>query len=159
MKNLILARNPANPIESSNFEQIMRSIHNGIFVGNLPAARFSNPAVSSQNGIYQKLGGIVYIHLEICPDINNPLGGGATVSFTSGDVIAVPFLSIAPSTYVPGQFLGNSSFTLTQLSNGAKFTNCKIRTNTSNISEIQILHNIGATASTFLLEGIYLLRE
>lgn len=160
MKKLALIKERENPQSAHNAEQIMASFITSTFTPNHLTARFSNPSVSAQRGFYQRLNGIVFVHIEICPDINNPFGGGATVSFVSGDVITAPFATISPQTYVAGDWLGLNSFTLTQLSNGTKYTNCRISTNVATgAPEIQIFHNIGATASSFLLEGFYIVRN
>lgn len=160
MKKLALLKERENPQAAYNAEQLMNSFQSATFIPNHLQSRFSNPAVSAQRGFYQRVNGIVFVHIEICPDINNPFGGGATVSFSSGDVITAPIATISPQIYMAGDWIGQNSFTLTQLSNGTKYTNCKIVTNnTTGSPEIQIFHNINATASTFILEGWYIVRN
>lgn len=145
--------------QRKNNDTLLSLFSSGKFDGNLPSARFSNPSVSKQSGVYQKLISLVFLHLEICPDVSNPLGGGATVSFTSGDKIEVPLVGIEQVTYSLGDFLGRDSFTMTRLSDGSKFTNLYLKTNTSGKAEIVINHTIPATASTYLIEGVYLVRD
>lgn len=138
---------------------LMDTFRSDVWTPDHLAARFSNTAVSAQRGYYQRLNGIVYIYAEICPDINNPYGGGATVSFIAGDVITLPIPTVYPQIYSPGDFLGDCSAVLTQLSNLAKFQQCSIRTNgATGFAEITINHTIPATASTFALEGIYIIK-
>lgn len=160
MKKLLLLASLTDPINTKNSDTIMRALSTGEYIPNHLAARFSNIALAKQQGVYQKIAGIVFVHIEICPDINNPLGGGATVSFNSGDTIALPLAGASPQVYVAGDLLGRDSLVLTQLTTGTKYTNCYVRTNaTSGQTEVVINHSIAATASTFLLEGIYLLRN
>jgi hypothetical protein len=156
MRKLVLWKG-GDPTSAANFNSIMTSFKSGTFDPNHLAARFSNVSLSDQRGYYQRLNGIVFVHIEICPDINNPLGGGATVSFNSGDVLTAPFPCIAPQTYAAGNWIGQDSLTMTKLSDGTKYTNIKVRTNnTTGDPEILISHTIAATASTFLIEGFYI---
>lgn len=158
MKKLSLI-NTDNLIANKNQESIMNYFKSSVFTPDHLSARFSNPAVSAQRGFYQRLGGIVYVYIELCPDTANPFGGGATVSFTAGDVISAPISCINPQIYTPGDWLGLNSFVLTQLSNGTKTTNCRIQTNgATDLPEIYIGATIGATASTFMLEGFYIVK-
>ncbi len=159
MNKLLLIKNiqEPKPYEVKNIDTTLRAFSADSWVGDLPSARFSAPASSKQQGVFQKLSGIVYIYLEICPDINNPLGGGATVSFTSGDVITLPFRSSAQGTYIPGQFVGRQYLTMTNLANGTQYTNVYVQTTVGNVPQIVINHTIGATASTFSIDGFYVL--
>ena len=159
MKKPLLIKPLNDPASAKNVDTLMSNFTAATFIPDHLSARFSNPSVAAQRGFFQKLNSTVYVCIELCPDINNPLGGGATVSFTSGDVITAPFSSINPQTYVAGDWLGLNTFTLTDLSNGTQYTNCRVQTNTgTGLPEIRIGHNIAATASTFMLEGFYITR-
>jgi hypothetical protein len=154
--NLLTSEDPA---QNKNSSMLMTYFKSSAFTPDHLSARFSVPASSAQRGFYQRMGGVVYVCIELCPDTANPLGGGATVSFTSGDVITAPLPCVNPQIYATGDWLGLNSFTLTQLSNGTKYTNCRVQSNSgTGIAEIVIFHNIGATASTFMLEGFYIVK-
>lgn len=135
---------------------------NGLWTPDHASANFSNPAVAKQQGFYQKINGIVYFYAEICPDINNPVGGGATVAFTAGDVITLPFEAAMEVPYLgnEGTFLFNTSVVMTQLSNLTKYTACRVQKDAATqLTQISIGHTIPATASTFALEGFYVLKK
>jgi hypothetical protein len=155
MRKLILPKNSEG--YSSAADILMSNFRNGQFVPNHNSARFSSPGVSAQRGFYQCLNGVIYVCIEICPDIANPLGGGATVSFTSGDTLTAPIRGVNPQTYISGDWLGLNSFVMTDLVNGTKYNNLRIRTNTgTGLPEILINHSIGSTAATFMIEGFYI---
>lgn len=157
MRKLVLPHNTEAYPQAA--DTLMSNFRNGQFTPNHLSARFSAPASSAQRGFFQCLNGIVYVCIELCPDINNPLGGGATVSFTSGDVITAPIKGINPQTYIAGDWLGLNSMTMTDLVTGTKYTNLRVRTNAgTGVPEILINHTIGATAATFMIEGFYLLK-
>lgn len=158
MRSLLLIKSREDPTSAKNVDALMNDFSSGIFVPNHLQARFSNVGVSAQRGLYQRMVAVLYVYIELCPDINNPLGGGATVSFTTGDVITAPKHSFEPAVYVPNQWIGRCSLVMTQLSNGAKFHNIFVRTTASNEAQIQINHTISATASTFVIEGMYVTR-
>lgn len=158
MKKLNLLNTQDLTINKNN-TSIMTYFKSATFTPDHLSARFSAPSSSEQRGFYQRLGGIVYVCIELCPDIANPLGGGATVSFTSGDVISAPIECINPQIYTNGDWLGLNSFTLTNLATGTKYTNCRVQANAgTGVSEIAIFHTIVATASTFMLEGFYIVK-
>lgn len=157
--NLIATEDPR---VARNNNVLLRAFENGLWTPDHLAARFSDVGLSKQQGYYQRLNGIVYFYAEICPDINNPVGGGATVSFTSGDVITLPFEVASEVPYLgnEGTFLFNHSVVLTQLSNLTKFEQCRVEKDAATqATRIYIGHTIPATASTFALEGFYVLKK
>lgn len=157
MKRLLLSKEGLGSTESFNVDTLLRNFISSTFVPNLNTARFSNPAVAAQRGYFQRLNGIVYFYIEICPDINSPYGGGATVSFNAGDTLSLPLPSIEPQTYTAGDWVGHNSATLINVVSKSKFNNCYVHTNPSTgKAEVVVDHNIGNTDATFVLEGIYI---
>jgi len=157
MRKLLLTKEQANKAESYNIDTLMKSFLCSTFTPNFNTARFSNPAVAVQRGFYQRLNSLVYIYIELCPDINNPYGGGATVSFSSGDTIKVPLPCIEPQTYAVGDWIGHNTVTLSNVVSKNKYSACYVHTNPSTgEAQVVIDHNIGNTDATFVIEGFYI---
>lgn len=157
MKKLFLVKEGLTPANSFNVDTLLQSFGSATFIPNFNTARFSNPAVAAQRGFFQRLNGIVYIYIELCPDINHPYGGGASVSFSAGDTITVPLPCIEPQTYAVGDWIGHNNLTLTNVANKTKYSDCYVHTNsTTGVAQVVIDHNIGNTASTFAIEGFYI---
>jgi hypothetical protein len=157
MRKLILSKDFKSPSDAFNTDTLMRSFLCSTFTPNFNTARFSNPAVAAQRGFFQRLNSLVYVYIELCPDINNPYGGGATVSFNAGDAIKIPLPSIEPKTYTAGDWIGHNTATLSNVVSKNKYSACYFHTNpTTGEAEVVIDHNIGNTAATFVIEGFYI---
>lgn len=157
MRRLLLSKEGLGNTESLNVDTLLRNFISSTFVPNLNTARFSNPAVAAQRGYFQRLNGIVYFYIEICPDINNPYGGGATVNFNAGDAILLPLPCIEPQTYTAGDWVGHNTASLANVVSKNKYHGCYVHTNpTTGLAEVVIDHNIGNTDATFVIEGIYI---
>jgi hypothetical protein len=159
MKKLLLSKEGVSRAESYNVDTLLSNFAAATFTPDFNTARFSNPAVASQKGFFQRINGLIYIYIELCPDINNPFGGGANVSFTSGDTISLPLPCIEAQVYTAGDWIGHGNLQITNITNKTKYTDCYAHTNsTTGAAEIVINHNIGHTAATFSISGFYLSR-
>lgn len=157
MRKLILSKDGATPNEALNIDTLLRSFSSATFHPNFNTARFSNPAVAAQRGFFQRLNSLVYFYIELCPDINNPYGGGASVSFNAGDALSLPLPTIEPQTYTVGDWIGHNTATLANVVSKAKYSACYVHTNpTTGLAEVVVDHNIGNTDATFVIEGIYI---
>lgn len=157
MRKLQLFKAPDQSIDSKNADTLMNSFASGTFDPGHASARFSNPAVSRQTGYFQRINGICYVYIEITPDID---GGGATVSFSAGDTLNLPFLSISPASYTNQDLVAFQQMVLQNQSTRASFADNTIYTDpVTGTSKIYIGTAQAAAATTFGISGIYILRN